>query len=215
MDEKESKEKQEYEESLQRRLKILKQKMEEGKIRLPNDPHIKESLLAVRYGPDGKVDLKTVNGCVRSLSLAVTFWHDREETKKAMPLKQIQEIYFQFIENNFGQYFDIMRKKKLTPHDVGVALTKNPSTIDSMSKTIPEFMESIDEFWKIAEKAAYAHIEDVFLVETYFHPTTKTLLRSAGYIQIPLFCLIPLCDKSCLWAGGALKTRYIIFLNMP
>ena len=161
MDEKESKEKQEYEEDLQRRLKILKQKMEEGKIRLPNDPHIKESLLAVRYGPDGKVDLKTVNGCVRSLSLAVTFWHDREETKKAMPLRQIQEMYFQFIENNFGKYFEIMRKRKLPPHDVGVALTQNPSVLDSMSKTIPKFMESIDDFWKITEKATYAHIEDM------------------------------------------------------
>ena len=39
-----------YEKRLRRRLKVLRKTFEEGNISIPDDPHFKESLLAVKYG---------------------------------------------------------------------------------------------------------------------------------------------------------------------
>jgi hypothetical protein len=60
-----------YEQRLQRRLLLLRKHFEEGKIRIPKDPQLEKSLLAMRYAPDGSVDLNTVDGVVRSMALAV------------------------------------------------------------------------------------------------------------------------------------------------
>ena len=83
MTEPDENEKKAYEERLQRRLQILKKQFEAGKINTPGLQVI-ESLKAVRYAPDGTVDLSTVDGLVRSLALVVEHMHDREELKKAM-----------------------------------------------------------------------------------------------------------------------------------
>lgn len=150
-----------YEKRLRRRLKILRKTFEDGKIRIPNDPHIKESLLAVRYGPDGEIDLDTVNGVVRSMALAITAMHDREELKKAYPLDEIQQTYFDFIDKNFGEYYKIMLERELTPHDAGVALSRREEVINSITDQIPEFIGMIEEFWSNAGDAVFAHVEDM------------------------------------------------------
>ncbi len=150
-----------YEERLRRRLEILRKTFEEGNIRIPDDPQITESLLAVRYGPDGEIDLNTVNGVVRSMALAITAMHDREELKKAYPLGEIQQTYFEFIERNFGPYYKIMLERGLTPHDAGVALSRRDEVIESITSQIPEFLDIIEKFWQSASEAAYAHVEDM------------------------------------------------------
>lgn len=150
-----------YEERLRRRLKILRKTFEEGKIRIPNDLHIEESLLAVRYGPDGEIDLGTVNGVVRSMALAITAMHDREELKKAYPLNEIQQTYFEFIDRNFGEYYKIMLERELTPHDAGIALSRRDEVINTITDQIPEFLGIIEEFWSNAGDAVFAHVEDM------------------------------------------------------
>jgi len=161
MEEISEEEKAAYEERLQRRLQILRKTFEEGNIRIPKDDHIKDSLLAVRYGPDGKVDLSTVNGVVRSMALAVEAMHNRQELKSAIPLQDIQETYFKFIENSFGEYYKIMVEKNLTPHDVGIVASRDQSRVDSMVQHIPTFVETIHEFWDSCADAAFAHVEDM------------------------------------------------------
>ncbi|MCK4566464.1 MAG: hypothetical protein KAU48_04055 [Candidatus Thorarchaeota archaeon] len=150
-----------YEEHLRRRLKILRQTFEEGKITIPDDPHIKDSLLAVRNSPNGEIDLDTVNGVVRSMALVITFMHDREELKKSFPLDEIQQTYFEFIDRNFGEYYKTMNEHKLTPHDVGVALSQREEVITKITGEIPKFLDVIEEFWKDAGDAVFAHIEDM------------------------------------------------------
>ncbi len=150
-----------YEERLRRRLKILRKTFEEGNIRIPNDPHIKDSLLAVRYGPDGEIDLSTVDGIVRSMALAITAMNDREELKKAYPLDEIQQTYFEFIDRNFGEYYKIMLERGLTPHDAGLALSRREETINSITDQIPDFFNIIEEFWLNAGEALIAHVEDM------------------------------------------------------
>lgn len=161
VEETEEKEKKEYEERLQRRLKILLHRFEEGKIRIAKDLKVIDSLKAVRYAPDGSVDLDTVDGLVRSLALVAEFIHDREELKKAISLSEIQNMYFTFLENNFGNFYKIMLERGLTPHHAGLALSRQTSTINGLVEQLPGFMETIEEFWKQTADAAHAHVEDM------------------------------------------------------
>jgi len=161
MSEDDKKEQEAYEKRLRRRLEILKQQMEAGKVKFAPGLGVKESLMAVRYGPDGEIDLNTVDGRVRSLALAVTEMHDREELKSAIPFNEIQKTYFEFIEKNFGFLYKIMKEKDMTPHEAGLVASKKPETIAEITEPINDFMETIETFWNSCSGAAYAHVQDM------------------------------------------------------
>ncbi|MGD6739236.1 hypothetical protein ACP5PY_24030 [Photobacterium leiognathi subsp. mandapamensis] len=103
-----TKEQLEYEERLRRRLKILQDQLKQGKVHIAEGLKITESLEAVRMDKNGVVDLDTVDGLVRSMALAITEMNDREETKKLASLSDIQNAYFNFFEQNFGEYYKLM-----------------------------------------------------------------------------------------------------------
>ncbi|TIU29743.1 MAG: hypothetical protein E5W27_03040 [Mesorhizobium sp.] len=94
----------ERDEELRWRLEVLKAQLDSGKIYIAEHiaDDLKRSMSAVRYGPDGKIDLATVDGRVRSLSLATAFFHQREETKKSISLIDISRTYLEFVEKNLG-----------------------------------------------------------------------------------------------------------------
>lgn len=161
MNEKKTIEETEYEVELRRRLKILQEQFEAGKMRIKEGLGVEKSLLAVKQGPDGEIDLSTVDGLVRSMALAVTAIHDREELKKEAPLSEIQNSYFNFIENNFGHFYEIMVKRNLTPHDAGRALTQSQETIEEISENLDEFLNDIDQIWGGLGEVAHIHIEDM------------------------------------------------------
>ncbi len=161
MSDAEETEKKAYEERLQRRLQILFKQFEAGKIKIARGHQVIESLKAVRYAADGSIDLNTVDGLVRSMALTAEFFHDREEMKKALPLVDIQNTYFTYLENNFGQFYKVMLERGLTPHDAGMALSRKPATIEEVTKNLPDFLNSLEEFWNNTADAAYAHVEDM------------------------------------------------------
>ena len=161
MNEKKTTEETEYEVELRRRLKILQEQFEAGKMRINEGLGVEKSLLAVKQGPDGEVDLSTVDGLVRSMALAVTAIHDREELKKEAPLSEIQNLYFNFIENNFGHFYEIMVERSLTPHDAGRALTQSQESIAEIIENLDEFLSLIDQFWENLGEVAHIHIEDM------------------------------------------------------
>lgn len=150
-----------YEDRLQRRLIVLREQLDAGKIKFASGMKIIESLKAIRYAPDGTVDLSTVDGLVRSAALAIEHLHDREEIKREMPLNEIQNTYFTFLDQNFGAFYKIMRDRGLTPHDAGIALSRNPETAEKIAGNISEFLNTIEEFWKQSGDAAHAHVEDM------------------------------------------------------
>ena len=154
-------EKQEYEKRLRERLALLRNLFKEGKVHMVDDPVLKESLLAVRNGPDGEIDLDTVNGAVRSMALGLGYMHEREEIKNEMPLKEIQEAYFKCIEINFGEIFKTMVERGATPNQMGNAMSRSPESVDSLIGQIPKFIEFIEQFWENASDAVYAHVEDM------------------------------------------------------
>ena len=151
----------EYETRLRRRLKILQEQFKAGKVKIAEGLEVEKSLLAVRVGPDGEVDLNTVDGAVRSMALAVTAMHDREELKKEASLSEIQNMYFKFIEDNLGQFYDMMLKQNLTPHDVGRALTQNEKSVEAFTENLDEFPNVIDQFWEGVGEIAHIHVEDM------------------------------------------------------
>ena len=161
MNEKKTTEETEHEVELRRRLKILQEQFEAGKMRINEGLGVEKSLLAVKQGPDGEVDLSTVDGLVRSMALAVTAIHDREELKKEAPLSEIQNSYFNFIENNFGHFYEIMVKRNLTPHDAGRALTQSQESIEEISENLDEFLNDVDQIWGGLGEVAHIHIEDM------------------------------------------------------
>ena len=161
MSEKKTIEETEYEEELRRRLKILQEQFEAGKIRIAEGLDVEKSLLAVKQGPDGEVDLSTVDGLVRSMALGITAMQDREELKKEASLSEIQNTYFNFIENNFGHFYEKMVEMNLTPNDAGRALTQSQESIRAITENLDEFLNDIDQFWEGFGEIAHIHIEDL------------------------------------------------------
>lgn len=154
-------EKKEYEARLKRRLDVLQKQLEDGKVKFAAGLETIESLKKVRRLPDGSVDLATVDGYVRSLALAVTVMHDREEMKKEISLAEIQSQYFTFIENNFGEFYKEMVKHKATPHQFAQFISRNEKVAKGLSVDLPGFIEVIEEFWAGVADVAYVHVEDM------------------------------------------------------
>jgi|SRR5690554_2782969 len=151
----------EYEKRLRRRIKILQEQFEAGKISIAEGLDVEKSLMAVRAGPDGEIDLDTVDGLVRSMALAVTAMHDRDELKKEASLSEIQNMYFKFIEDNFGEFYRIMRKRGISPHEAGMAAKNSQSSINEITKNLDEFLDVIDQFWGGVGEIAHIHVEDM------------------------------------------------------
>jgi hypothetical protein len=149
-----------YESRLHLRLQILKELLEDGKITFAPGLDMVQSLEAVRYLPDGTVDLSTVDGVVRSLALGAQFFRERDELKQAFTLAEVQLAYFQFLDNNFGQFYDPMIAKGLRPADVASALSNSKNSVDELSKILPRFIEHIEQFWDQAGETARIHVED-------------------------------------------------------
>jgi hypothetical protein len=155
------KEQKEYEERLRRRLKILGDQIESGKVKINKGLSVISSLEAVRKGPDGEVDLDTVDGLVRSLALGVTAMHDRDELKATASLSEIQNMYFEFIDKNFGQFYNSMKENGLTPDQAASALTRSEDAIKEFTNGLDGFLNVVEEFWKNIGDVAYIHIEDL------------------------------------------------------
>lgn len=155
-----NKEQLEYEERLRRRLKILQEQMKQGKIHIAEGLKVANSLQAVRMDVNGVVDLDTVDGLVRSMALAVTEMHDREELKKLASLSEIQNTYFNFFEQNFGGFYKLMLKRKLTPHDAGRAAMQSEGSIREVTENLDKLLEFIEQFWTELGDIAHIHVED-------------------------------------------------------
>jgi hypothetical protein len=78
---------------LRARLKVLREELEAGRLHFAKDMKVLDSLKLVRYGPDGKVDLSTVDGGVRALANVATHFRQRREATAAVPLRDLQESF--------------------------------------------------------------------------------------------------------------------------
>lgn len=153
----------EYDEELRWRLEVLKVMLDEGKIHFAE--HLldatKQSLLKVNYGPDGKADLSTVDGRVRSLALMAAHVTRRNEAKDVISLSDISETYFEFVEKNLGflakeaadRGMDAGRFARLAP--------SSPTFVSDFAPQIPKFLEALQGFWEGVSDSAHYHIQDL------------------------------------------------------
>ena len=165
MPEEKSGEQLEYDKELRRRIKILQQEFNNGKIFFPegldNIEEIKKSLFAVKAKANGEIDLDTVDGCVRALASAVTIFHDRGELKKIRSLSEIQNEYFELVERYFGPFYENMVEKGLSPHDAGMTSKQNPKFVEGVIRDLGQILLAIDEFWENLGEIAHIHVEEM------------------------------------------------------
>ncbi|WP_281017845.1 MULTISPECIES: hypothetical protein [unclassified Minwuia] len=102
-----------YDEELRWRLEVLRTQFEEGKIHIAEHlaADFERSLGAVRYRADGKIDLSTVDGRVRSMAMMAAVVKNRQDAKDAVSLEEIAHLYFCCIEENLGLFLREARQK--------------------------------------------------------------------------------------------------------
>ena len=153
---------------LRARLKVLREELEAGRLHFAKDMKVLDSLKLVRYGPDSKVDLSTVDGGVRALANVATHFRQRREATAAVPLRDLQESYFAYIETNFGWLHAEMKKREATPSQVGASIAANPEAVKDFQASIPQFQELIDDLWKETWDAAHYHVQDLTGLKAIF-----------------------------------------------
>jgi hypothetical protein len=155
---------------LKRRLELLREQLEAGRMHFA--PHLveetKKSLMAVRYGPNGEIDLDTVDGRVRSMALAVAAMHDRDKVKQEISLADIQQTYFRWLDESFGHLQRFMIERGLNPHSAGRAAAADPAFVKETIGVIPKFMEVLTEFWDNLGEPAHIHVEDARNLKAVF-----------------------------------------------
>lgn len=182
-------------EELRWRLEVLRAQLEQGKIHIAEHlaEDLKASLGAVRYGPDGKIDLSTVDGRVRSLAVVTASLHQREQTKQAIPLRDIQFEYFKFIHENFGSLYDGMLAEGVDPHIFSMAMSRSTAAVADLAPQIPQFLEVLTEFWDNCGEAATYHLQDLQFTKGVFggdlFPSYKRNIASSCGLYIDTIIL--------------------------
>src|SRR6476659_738829 len=120
-----------------------------------------ESFRAVKYGADGEIDLSTVDGRVRSMALAVAGMDHRRDTKESFSLREIQTLYFDFIERMCGDLRKDMVLHDAHPQSMAWALSRDEEFVESVYPQITPFVEALTEFWTGAEEVVRLHLQDL------------------------------------------------------
>lgn len=148
---------------LRRRLALLRDKIEAGEVKFA--PHLADdmslSLEAVKYSPDGEIDLSTVDSRVRSLALGVAMMKQRSDIKDAASLREIQTAYFDRVEHMFGDLFRLMKERDSHPQAVAWAVSRDSKSVSENYKYIPQFVEDLTDFWQTLSEGAKYHLQDL------------------------------------------------------
>lgn len=172
---------------LDKKLKVLKKHLEEGKIKLVKDLQVIQSLEKVRYSSDGKVDPSTVDSSVRSLANAVG-WIDYQQQLKTIPLRRVQEEYFGLLETFFANPYAQMIKYNLTPHQIASSMSTRSSIVKAFAQDADGFEEGITEFWKNLGPIVDAHLLDLQGLKTVYggdiFPSYKKNILSTSSLYV-------------------------------
>lgn len=157
-----SKEEQEYEERVKRRVLILMEQLKKGNFHI--SAHLaadfENSILKVRLDKNGEPDLETVDGRIRSMALMADHIDHREKMKSVVSLQQIQEAYFNRIDGNFNHFYKMMIENNVTPHQIAKTIAYGKQSIDYLDKPINLILKDLEEFWGQVAESGYLHLED-------------------------------------------------------
>jgi hypothetical protein len=144
------------------RVFLLREQLEAGKIHfaahLVDD--FRRSYEAIRLRPDGLVDPKTVDGRIRSATLAIRAMKHRDESRRAVSLGEIQEAYFKLLYQQFGHLLDQMKKVGATPGQAAHAMKKDAAFVKQVCSGLPEMAKHLKEFWEAVGDSGAHHLQD-------------------------------------------------------
>lgn len=129
---------------------------------------VKESFAKVRYGEGGQIDLSTVDGRVRSMAMAVAAMQDREDTKSAASLADIQHAYFDRITPMFEDIHQMMLDAGAHPQSVSWAISRDVEHVDRNYANIEPFVDDLFEFWSVVSEPVSYHLQDLNALKGVF-----------------------------------------------
>ncbi len=155
---------------LRRRLEILRQKFDEGKIVIAEHltEGFKESLGNVRYAKDGSLDLTTADGRVRSMAMMAAMMNDRDEAKSAASLLDIQAAYYARVTPMFEQAHRLMREHGGHPQSFSWALSRDAEHVEQNYPLIEPFVTELRDFWEVVSEPVRYHLEDLDALKGVF-----------------------------------------------
>jgi hypothetical protein len=157
-----SQEELDYEERVKRRVLILKELLEQGKINVAEGMRgeLEESLKSARFDENGEPDLSTIDGRIRSMALVAEHIDYIEKTKNAISLFDIQRLYFERIDGNFNFFYKQMLKFKTNPHELASSIAYGKSDINHLNDVIEPILKDLQEFWEAVAESGYLHLDD-------------------------------------------------------
>tara|TARA_B100000678_G_scaffold86861_1_gene72262 strand:- start:1067 stop:2704 length:1638 start_codon:yes stop_codon:yes gene_type:complete len=155
---------------LRRRLKLLREYLEAGKISIASHlaKGFEESFHRVQYCADGEVDLSTVDARIRSMAMAVAMMQDRDDTKKAASLSEIQHAYFNRITPMFEDVYNLMVEHDGHPQSISWALSRDEKHVEANYPVIEPFIEELTEFWEVMSEPVRYHLQDLNALKGVF-----------------------------------------------
>lgn len=158
-----SKNQEQDDEDLRWRLETLKVMFDEGKIHIAE--HLwhdtKASLSKIQYGSNGKIDLSTVDGRVRAMSLMSAHVHQRNQAKDSISLSDISSTYFEIIEKNLGFINREANDRDLDALQFARLAPQSAEFVKDITPQIPGFIEAMQDFWESVADSAHYHLQDL------------------------------------------------------
>ncbi|WP_354677360.1 hypothetical protein [Cupriavidus plantarum] len=119
----------------------LRELLEAGKMHFADHlvDDFRQSWAAVRLRDDGLVEPESVDGGIRSATMAVRAMKYREEGKASVSLLEIQDTYFKLLFRELGWLYKEMQARSASPANAAQVFSKNP---DFVKKTRKVFLPS-------------------------------------------------------------------------
>lgn len=94
------------------------------------------------------------------MALMISHFEERDKLKKQFSLNEIQNTYFQIVENSFKPIFEKMTKEKVNAHQVASFYSSNDALIRNIAPQINRFINNIYDFWRNVGDIGCWHLED-------------------------------------------------------
>ena len=144
----------------------LKEKLKAGKLVL-RDPVLLRELSGVRLAEDGKIDPASVGSSVRAAAYA-SAGTDAYRAMKQIPLQDVQNRYFEILENNFGSIYSDMTRRGLNPQQVAGIMEAQDHLVNAFMSDLQEFATGLEEFWDFHGPIVELHLQEQRTLKTIF-----------------------------------------------
>jgi hypothetical protein len=157
-------------EELTRRFGLLEQQLSEGTLHIAEhlSDDFEASLAKVRVDENGVVLPDSLDGQMRATLNAVSYFHDRQEWKEVISLREIQEGYFSRLVHTFNEPYERMLEAGATPYQFAAWYCSDPERVRSSIDVADGFVADILELWDNIAEPTWIHLEDNFSSKAVF-----------------------------------------------